>query len=101
MCYTFSTMDIHTIKSKSLSLFQRYGVRRASVFGSVATGENQIDSDVDILIEMPEQSSLFDFLALKSDLEDRLACKVDLVEFENIRDRLKPYIMANQIPILS
>ncbi|MBI5613546.1 nucleotidyltransferase family protein [Candidatus Gottesmanbacteria bacterium] len=86
-------MDIQTIQHKTTSLFKQYGVKRASLFGSTARGEHTSDSDVDILVEMAEKSRLFDFLALQTDLEQTLGRKVDLVEYEAIRPRLKPYIL--------
>lgn len=88
-------MDIQTIQQKTTPLFQQYGVKRASLFGSTARGENSADSDVDILVEMAEKSRLFDFLALQTDLEETLSRKVDLVDHEAIKPRLKPYIMSD------
>ena len=88
-------MDIQTIQQKTSPLFKQYGVKRASLFGSTARGENKPDSDVDILVEMAEKSRLFDFFALQTDLEQTLNRKVDLVEFETIRPRLKSYILSD------
>lgn len=87
------------IRLKTTPLFQRYRVRRAAVFGSAARGEALPDSDLDILVEMPKASGLFDFFALQSDLEELFARPVDLVEFDAIRERLKPYILHDQTPI--
>ncbi len=89
-------MDIHTIQIKTTPLFQQYGVRKAALFGSTARLENTTTSDIDILVQMPTKSSLFDFLALQTDLEEQLACRVDLVEYEAIKPRLKPYILSDQ-----
>lgn len=94
-------MDIQTIQQKTTPLFQNYNVKRASLFGSTARGENRPDSDVDILVEMPEKSRLFDFLALQTDLEEILVKKVDLVEVNEIRPRLKPYILRDLKPLYS
>ena len=59
----------------------------------------QPGSDVDILVEMPAKSSLFDFLELQSDLEERLSRSVDLVEYSAVKERLKPYILGDQTPL--
>lgn len=69
------------------------------MFGSTARGENTPESDVDILVEMAENSRLFDFLALQTDLEESLAKKVDLVEYNEIRPQLKSYILSDLKPI--
>jgi predicted nucleotidyltransferase len=94
-------MDIQTIRQKTLPIFKQYRVRKAAVFGSVARGENYPASDVDILVEMPEKSRLFDVLALQIDLEALLGRPVDLVEYEAIRERLKPYILRDQMSIFT
>ncbi len=88
-----------TIQSVSVPLFQKYGVKRAALFGSVARGDETNDSDIDILVELPKQASLYDFINLQIDLEEKLGKKVDLVEFETIKPRLKPYILRDNISI--
>lgn len=94
-------MNVQTIKQKIMPLLRQYNVRKAGLFGSVVRGEHRSDSDVDILVEMPKTSGLFDFLALQSDLEEALSCPVDLVEYDAVRMRLKPYILGEQQSILS
>ena len=89
------------IRQKTTELFRRYNVRRAALFGSVARGEAQAGSDIDILVEMPKVSRFFDFLALQSDLEETLSRRVDLVEYSAIKERLKPYILHDQTPIFA
>lgn len=90
-----------TIQSVSIPLFKKYGVKRAALFGSVARGDETKDSDIDILVELPKQASLYDFINLQIDLEEKLDKKVDLVEFETVKPRLKPYILRDNIPIYS
>lgn len=85
-------MDIQTIQQKTIPLFRQYKVLKAGIFGSVARGEQKSDSDIDILVEMPQASGLFDFFALQTDLEERLSQKVDLVDIDAVHPRLKPYI---------
>ena len=92
-------MDIQTVTNLSLPVFKKYRVQKAVLFGSVVRGDHTRDSDIDILVELPKQASLYDFIDLKIDLEERLGEKVDLVEFETIKPRLKPYILRDNIPI--
>jgi len=92
-------MNISTIQQKTIPLFKQYKVKQASLFGSTARGEENAESDIDILVEMAENSRLFDFLALQTDLEESLAKKVDLVEYNEIRPQLKSYILSDLKPI--
>ena len=65
-----------------------HGAHNVRVFGSLARGEDSPGSDVDILIELEPGRSLLDIVAIKQDLEDLLARKVDVVT----EAALSPYI---------
>jgi predicted nucleotidyltransferase len=65
------------------------GVSRMWVFGSVARGEEQSDSDVDLIAEIDPQArvSLTAFARLRLDLSDLLGAPVDLVEWRTLRSQ--------------
>lgn len=88
-------MDTVQIQSLIVPHLRKYGIKRADLFGSRVSGDATPDSDVDLLVEMPHDASLLDFIGLKQDLEDALGCSVDLVEYDAIKPRLKPYILRN------
>lgn len=94
-------MNIAYIRDVSSSVFARYGVKRAAVFGSMAKGLATSKSDVDFLVDLPPNLSLFDLVSLKNDLEDLLKVPVDLVEYNAVKPSLKRYILGNEIPIYS
>lgn len=77
----------------------KYNVKKASLFGSYARGTSDEKSDVDILIEPPEEMGL-SVVRLKRELEQVLSKKVDLVSFNGISRYLKDSILANQKIIL-
>ena len=60
-----SSLTIEEIKIKVLPVLKQAGVLRSSVFGSVARGEADADSDVDFLVELPEEATLFDLAGLQ------------------------------------
>jgi len=68
------------------------GARRIRVFGSVARGEADEDSDIDFLVDMEPGRSGFDLSGLLADLQDLLGPKVDIVAEGGlhwyIRDRI-------------
>ena len=68
-------------------------------FGSFATGKAKPKSDIDILVELGNKISLLQFIGIKYELEDLLGRKVDLVEYQAIKSRLKERIMAEEIRI--
>lgn len=89
------------IKRKALPVLKRHAVKHASIFGSFARGDSNDKSDIDLLIEYKEDNkSLFDFINLKSELEESLGRKVDLVTYNSIYWRLRDTILAEQVKIL-
>ncbi|UCD30557.1 MAG: nucleotidyltransferase family protein [Planctomycetota bacterium] len=79
-------------RDEILHIAAKYGAHNVRVFGSIARGEVDIQSDVDFLVELEPGRSLMDHVALTQDLEDLLGRKVDVVEVQAlhwyIRDRV-------------
>ncbi len=91
---------IDSLKDKILPVLEKYQVKKASFFGSIIRGEFDEESDIDILVELSDELSLFDFIGLKNELEDTVGKKVDLVEYGTIKRALKKRILSEQVPIL-
>ena len=73
------------------ALAEHYHVASLGLFGSYLSGEQHVDSDLDVLATFDEVPSLFQLAALENHLTDLLGVKVDLV----LRDSLKPHIGQN------
>jgi len=93
-------MLVDEIRNTVLPILKKYGVRKASIFSSAVRGEMKESSDVDILVEIEKDISLLDFVALKLKLEETLGRKVDLVEYDTIKPRLRDRILKEQVVIL-
>ena len=59
----------------------KYGISRMGIFGSVARGEQNENSDVDILFE--GKANLLLHVRIKNELEELLGSPVDLVRMRN------------------
>lgn len=64
-------MSINEIKEKITPIFKKYGVKKASIFGSVARGES-IQNDVDILVDIKRPMGIYEFIGLQCDLQQVL-----------------------------
>jgi len=91
---------IDEIKRKIEPILKRYGVKRAGIFGSVVRGEENEESDIDVLVEIEGRMSLLDFAGLKLELEEVLGRKVDLGEYSVIKPIIKEQILGEEVAIL-
>src|SRR5437667_2615422 len=55
------------------------GASNVRIFGSIARGEADAESDIDLLVDLEPGRSLFDLGGLLMDLQDLLNHKVDVV----------------------
>jgi predicted nucleotidyltransferase len=76
--------DIKKLSGQILPVLKRFGVKRASLFGSLARGEGGRESDVDILVEFEPEKSLLDLACLKLELEETLGRRVDVLTYSSL-----------------
>ncbi len=80
---------VRGLRAKMPEMSERYGVQSLGVFGSYLRGDQKARSDFDVLVEFDSQQNTFhNWIELRSDLQDALGVKVDLIENKN----LKPFI---------
>lgn len=75
----------------------QHGVRFLFLFGSVARGEADAGSDVDLLVEFDRPVGLFAFLRLKRYLENLLGTEVDLVMPGALEEPMKERVLREAI----
>lgn len=104
--YTMSTSNIinlvqlEKIKRKICPVLKKANVKKASLFGSYVRGDNTNNSDIDVLVDMPDHATLIELAGIKQDLEELLHKKVDVVTYNGICPMLKGSILDSQYPIL-
>lgn len=86
-------------RKRILALAQRYGAGDIRVFGSVARGEADDRSDVDFLVKMEPDRSLFDMGGLLMDLEELLGCSVDVVTEDGLKDRIRRRVIKEAVQL--
>lgn len=77
-------------------LERRFGVVRIGVFGSVARGEEDADSDVDVLVEL-EAPIGWELVDLQDRLEEVLGRRVDLVTVGALREEMSATVMREVV----
>lgn len=81
-------------RSEILEIAKRHGASNMRVFGSVARGEDDANSDIDFLVDLEKGRSLLDLGGLLVDLEKLLGCRVDVVTENGLRPRIKDRVMG-------
>lgn len=70
------------------------GVKRIGIFGSFVRGEQNSESDVDLLVEFEQGQKTFDnFMHLSFLLEEMLQRPVELITAESLSSYIRPYII--------
>lgn len=95
-----ATLDeITDRREEILRIARRHGARNVRLFGSIVRGEARGQSDLDVLVELEEDRSLLDHVALKQDLEDLLGCEVDVVTEKALHRLLRDRITKEAVPL--
>lgn len=81
---------------KIIPTLKKEHVIKAAIFGSTARGEAGPHSDVDIVVQFGKSKTLLDLVGLQLELEELLKKKVDLVTYNGLHPRIKPYILKDQ-----
>lgn len=112
MCYTCAVLNFSSnqhgelmIRTEVLALLTKHrerlrslGVNHAAVFGSVATGENRADSDVDILVELiPARRTVFDLVGIENAVTDLIACDVHVAIEDQLKPALRSSVLVNAV----
>jgi uncharacterized protein len=82
-----------------LCLCAEHGARNVRVFGSVARGEADEQSDIDLLVDMEPGRSLLDLGGLLMDLQALLGQKVDVVTERGLKPRIRERVLAEAVAL--
>jgi len=102
-CFTEHAMiwpeRIRRHRDEILRLAARHGVKNVRIFGSVARGEADEQSDVDLLVDMEPDRSLLDLGGFQVEVQELLGCKVDVLTEGGIYWLLKRRILKEARPL--
>ncbi|PWR71738.1 nucleotidyltransferase family protein [Methanospirillum lacunae] len=86
------------LRQSQPDLQEKFGVMKIGIFGSFARGEEQPDSDVDVLVTFQQGKKTFDnFMGTKFYLEDLFKRKVDLVTDAALKPLIRDPILKDVI----
>jgi uncharacterized protein len=86
-------------REQILAIAQRHGARNVRVFGSVARGEADEESDVDLLVTFDPGVTLLRHAALARELNTLLGRKVDVVSDRALRPRVRERVLNEAVAL--
>ena len=86
--------SIRRHRREILDAAARHGARNVRVFGSVARGDDDEGSDVDVLIDVEPCRTLLDVIAFEQDLQQLLGRKVEVLTDGGLSPYLQQRILA-------
>ena len=97
---TGPTLDeLRQRREQILALASRHGARNVRVFGSVARGDANPSSDIDLVVDFDHSCSLMDHGELVMDLEEALGRRVDVVSARALRDRFRDRVLREAVAL--
>lgn len=86
-------------RTEILAAAARHGASNLRIFGSLARGDADRRSDIDLLIDLEPGRSLLDHAALAIDLNRLLGRKIDVVSARGLRPRMRERVLREAIPL--
>lgn len=69
------------------------------IFGSVARGDDEPGSDLDLLVDFTDEATLLDEVGLRLALNDLLRVEVDIVAADALRGEFRERILREAVPV--
>jgi uncharacterized protein len=92
-----SLLEKHRITVSDL--VARHNARNPRVFGSVARGDDTELSDLDLLVDATQSTTLFDLGELQLALEEALGVSVDVCTISDLPARFRSAVLAQARPL--
>lgn len=90
---------LHQHREQIVALAQAHKATNVRVFGSVVRGEDDKDSDVDLLVDLEPGADLLDIASLDVELAALLKCRVDVVPARMLKPDVAPAALADAEPL--
>lgn len=91
--------EVRRHRDEIIAIGQRHGVSNIRVFGSVARGEADERSDLDLLVDPGPDASLFTLTAFALEVETLLHVFTQVATANGLKPRIKERVLAEVVPL--
>ena len=90
-------LSLHRARIREIALSHR--VRNVRVFGSALRGDETEGSDLDLLVEPTESTSLFDIGAIRFELKKLLGIEVDVLTPNGLPAKFRDQVLREAVAV--
>ncbi|VEP18654.1 putative nucleotidyltransferase [Hyella patelloides LEGE 07179] len=91
--------ELKHYRSQIKSLAERYHAPNVRVFGSTVRDDNTPESDVDFLIDVSPEQTLFDLIRLTRALKELLGCEVDVAQSTVLHPIIRDEVLEQAVSL--
>jgi uncharacterized protein len=91
--------ELRRQRRRLLDAAENHGVGRLRVFGSLARGEAQASSDIDLLVDLKPGRTLVDLAAFRREAAEILDIPVDVATADMLKERIRDEVLAEALPL--
>ena len=91
--------ELKNYRNRILELAKQYHAPNMRVFGSTVRDDNTPESDVDFLIDVPPEQTLFDLIRLTCELKELLGCEVDVAQSTVLHPIIRDEVLREAVPL--
>jgi predicted nucleotidyltransferase len=85
------------IQKEKAMLIEKHKIKEIGIFGSYVRGEQNHNSDIDILVSFEEFPGLIEFIDIENKLSEELGIKVDLVTKSGLKPEIGRHILREAL----
>ncbi|OGI10582.1 MAG: hypothetical protein A3I68_06730 [Candidatus Melainabacteria bacterium RIFCSPLOWO2_02_FULL_35_15] len=86
-------------RKEILNLAGKYGAYNVRIFGSVARGQANKDSDIDFLVDLKSDRSLWDLGGLWAELNLLLKVRIEVFTENTLKENIRENAFKEAIPL--
>ena len=86
-------------RKEILQIADKYGAYNVRIFGSVARGQDNKDSDIDFLVDLKNDRSLWDLGGLWTELNELLKIRIEVFTASTLKEKIRQNALSEAIKI--